>query len=492
MNPNTPHPTEVMSPRRIPRPSIPRAPRVALRLALMALLFAMLRATATGIASYDAQQRLLQQPLADSAEGLPRSIQFLYDADGLRVGWVTVTGDPADGASLRETNRFVFDLQSPTGVAQVMAHLANGRVSRLYFHGLQPVSEIEISAEGDASSQYLITDGHLSVRASANRERGIDSSFDYDAFGNQIVEGNSGTNRLDHRYAGSWFDADLGSYYLRARRYDPGLGRFSTPDIVEGRRADPPSLHRYLYSRNDPINRIDPNGESDYSLKSLAAASSISATLSTLDTLIATRGRAKPRLLAQSFTKGAIMGAGAYLVGPLFYAAEAGGRLAFNSLTLATAFWGLGTAFEARDAPLLAYRALTLALFSGAADNDPSVRVYCVEGEPNTRVITSEDGEIAVRDHKILFLNLGQKSKAVNFLRLKREGNLPGAASPSYEVSSTYLQQLQASAVPEHLAIEYPDLPIQMDLGAIPDQFGIRQQDFDRLLDAVLQGSSHK
>lgn len=237
------------------------------------------------------------------------------------------------------------------------------------------------------------------------------------------------------------------------------------------------------------MNRIDPDGHSDYTLKSFAIATSISATLATLDTYVATRGRATPRQLAGSFGKGALMGAGGYLVAPLFYAAGAGGRLAFNSMSLATGFWGLGTALEARDAPLFAYRAVMLALFSGAAENDPSVRVYRVEGDPNTRILISDEGEIALQGGKVLYLNFGQRARAEEFLAQRRAGGMPGAAIKSFEVRADYLRELQESAIPEHLSGEFPDRPIQVELNLAPDQFGIRAEDFGRLLEAILQGS---
>ena len=38
------------------------------------------------------------------------------------------------------------------------------------------------------------------------------------------------------------------------------LGRFNAPDPIAGSIADPQSLNRYAYVRNDPINLTDPNG----------------------------------------------------------------------------------------------------------------------------------------------------------------------------------------------------------------------------------------
>jgi len=44
-------------------------------------------------------------------------------------------------------------------------------------------------------------------------------------------------------------------------RYDVNrLGRFSSPDPIAGSSFDPQSMNRYSYSRNDPVNLIDPSG----------------------------------------------------------------------------------------------------------------------------------------------------------------------------------------------------------------------------------------
>jgi len=48
---------------------------------------------------------------------------------------------------------------------------------------------------------------------------------------------------------------------VRGPRYlNPQTGRFWTRDLFEGAKYDPDSLHKYLYTENDPINSIDPSG----------------------------------------------------------------------------------------------------------------------------------------------------------------------------------------------------------------------------------------
>ena len=68
--------------------------------------------------------------------------------------------------------------------------------------------------------------------------------------------------------------------YLRARGYDPQIGRFVSADPFEGRQGDPRSLNRYLYASSDPVQKTDPSGE--MSLGELGTAMDIQATMRTV------------------------------------------------------------------------------------------------------------------------------------------------------------------------------------------------------------------
>ncbi len=55
------------------------------------------------------------------------------------------------------------------------------------------------------------------------------------------------------RYSGYQYDWETGLYYLKARYYSPGLGRFLTMDPVIG-------VNRYMYADNNPVNMVDLSG----------------------------------------------------------------------------------------------------------------------------------------------------------------------------------------------------------------------------------------
>ena len=64
-------------------------------------------------------------------------------------------------------------------------------------------------------------------------------------------------------YRGEQYDSDLGLYYVRARYYNPAMGRFLSRDPNVGYIDEPATLHKYLYAGGDPVNRVDPSGRAD-------------------------------------------------------------------------------------------------------------------------------------------------------------------------------------------------------------------------------------
>jgi len=101
-------------------------------------------------------------------------------------------------------------------------------------------------------------------------------TFGHDAFGQRT---DASAAAQSHRFAGEYWDEDAQLVYLRARWYDPKLGRFISGDPFEGRQGDPRSLNRYGYGHGDPVHNTDPSGkESLMSLSTAFTAMNVAAT----------------------------------------------------------------------------------------------------------------------------------------------------------------------------------------------------------------------
>jgi len=62
------------------------------------------------------------------------------------------------------------------------------------------------------------------------------------------------------QYSGEMWDETAGLQYLRARWYDPSIGRFMNEDTYEGSLTNPLSQNLYTYVGNNPLIYTDPSG----------------------------------------------------------------------------------------------------------------------------------------------------------------------------------------------------------------------------------------
>ena len=78
------------------------------------------------------------------------------------------------------------------------------------------------------AARYFLHNAHGDVVALTNTNGTVKKRYDYDAFGNEENPSDSDANPF--RYCGEYFDKETGTYYLRARYYDPAIGRFTQQD----------------------------------------------------------------------------------------------------------------------------------------------------------------------------------------------------------------------------------------------------------------------
>jgi RHS repeat-associated protein len=99
---------------------------------------------------------------------------------------------------------------------------------------------------------------HLgSTSGTANTAGTVTSTIIYAPFG--LTRSSSGASPTDKKFTGQRLDS-TGLYYYGARYYDPGIGRFISPDTFVQDPANPQSFNRYSYCLNNPLKYTDPTG----------------------------------------------------------------------------------------------------------------------------------------------------------------------------------------------------------------------------------------
>jgi len=122
----------------------------------------------------------------------------------------------------------------------------------------------------------------------------------------------------------------------------------------------------------------------------------------------------------------------------------------------------------------------------------PMVRVFRVEGTPNTRIIIGTTGQVAIEGTQTLFLNFGSRARAERFLNQRLAQGMPGASIRSFVVPQSFLDDLRNAAVPERLARQFPDRPIVVDVTKAPDQYGLKPEQVDELRRVIIQGTGRE
>jgi len=82
-----------------------------------------------------------------------------------------------------------------------------------------------------------------------------------DGEGNEIVDDNNIGLINPFRYRSYYYDNETNWYYLNSRYYNPVWGRFVNADVYVDFEQGMHSTNMYSYTENNPINRVDDNGE---------------------------------------------------------------------------------------------------------------------------------------------------------------------------------------------------------------------------------------
>ena len=191
-------------------------------------------------------------------------ISFEFDANGntTKRGDETYSWDKQDrltatGATAIKYNplgliasygdiTFTTDL---LGIGNVLSDSKSG-AEYIYGNGLE-------ARVVNGKTSYYVTDVRGSVVAIVDEDGNITHKYQYDEFGKVTQKEEADYNPF--QYVGKYGVMALTDhqYYMRARHYDPTIGRFLSEDPIW-------STNLYPYADNNPINGIDPRGEAKY------------------------------------------------------------------------------------------------------------------------------------------------------------------------------------------------------------------------------------
>lgn len=166
---------------------------------------------------------------------------YTYQHDGIR------NSSTLNGVQ----TKYLIDEMQP--YAQVLEELTSGTLQTRYTHG----NDLLAQTQGGQGTFYHY-DGLGSTRALSTNLGVLSDTYSYKAFGD--LSSQSGSTPNKYRFTGEQFDAALGQYYLRARYYQPALGRFSARDKFEFDPSYTREINSYVYGANNPALNIDPSG----------------------------------------------------------------------------------------------------------------------------------------------------------------------------------------------------------------------------------------
>jgi RHS repeat-associated protein len=188
--------------------------------------------------TWDGENRMTMAVLANGVVDT-----FTFNADGQRVGRTDTTGSV----------KYVWDGQNvlvETNASNVIEAV----------HTLEPrYFGNQVSQFRSGVASYYHYDLQGSTLHLTNAAGTLTNTYVYNAWGNPLTS--SGSTFNPYQYIGRKgyiYDSDLFNYQVRARRYDPGMGRWWSRDPI-GFAGGDANLYRYV--GNGPTASSDPSGE---------------------------------------------------------------------------------------------------------------------------------------------------------------------------------------------------------------------------------------
>ena len=171
---------------------------------------------------------------------------YEYDASGLRISKTTTSGGNVYYV-YDENSNLIFEKHSDYTLA-------------FYYDGNGIRTHFTKKSDSGFETYYYRYNLQGDIIALLNNAGTVVAEYNYTAYGKPIGTVSEIGNLNPFRYRGYYYDTETGFYYLQSRYYDPYTCRFINADDALGANSDIFSYNLFLYCANDPVNKIDPEG----------------------------------------------------------------------------------------------------------------------------------------------------------------------------------------------------------------------------------------
>ncbi|MFE4568827.1 RHS repeat-associated core domain-containing protein [Paenibacillus chitinolyticus] len=241
--------------------------------------------------SYDKLNRLIQVDRADGS-----SDRFTYDARGNRLSGQTnslfvfenVTYSYDEWNQLTAAVKGTIETNYQYGPNNLRSKKTSQGETTRYSYDQSGKLLAESDLENKATASYVwgpdrllvkndklmnkqyfyLYNGHGDVIQIVDTDGKIQNNYSYDEWGKVLSQTENVKNSF--KFAGEIYDPETELYYLKARYYDPSIGRFINKDTYEGDINNPLSLNLYTYVWNNPLKFVDPTGHAAWDLRNYA------------------------------------------------------------------------------------------------------------------------------------------------------------------------------------------------------------------------------
>ncbi|MBL7915571.1 MAG: hypothetical protein JNL49_11055 [Bacteroidia bacterium] len=208
--------------------------------------------------------------MPDKIEENGKELNIFYNWDNHRIK-----------SEFRQNGQFLYSRYFVGDYEEVVGASSTERYNYIYSpYGLIAIN-LDIGNFQDL--KYVLTDNQHSIIGIVDQNRVLEEFYSYDSWGlrrdpatgSQFLPGNYPSFLISRGFTGHEHLDEFGLINMNARLYDPSLARVLSADNFISDVSNSQNYNRYSYCLNNPINKIDPDGNEPISLTLMIGAALI-------------------------------------------------------------------------------------------------------------------------------------------------------------------------------------------------------------------------